>query len=168
MCVCGPNGTWHLFNDAVVQPIHEAEVAKSLSARDDQIGGQGAQTGGQGAQIGGQDADPGVVDAGPGESGAAASDVGQTSAVPVSSSLSAYKSHAVAFLGRNLWCLDCFQAPGKDHRAWRHGRCEGTRPVAAMPSALRQAVARHAVATPELPNRFRGRLAELAGALEDR
>jgi hypothetical protein len=33
--------------------------------------------------------------------------------------LLAYKGHAVAYVGRNLWCLDCFQAPGSAHRSWR-------------------------------------------------
>ena len=79
--------------------------------------------------------------------------------------LLAYKGHAIAYVGRNLWCLDCFQAPGSAHRSWRHGRCEGTLPMHAMPAALRHAIARQPGATQELPSRTRLRWVELARAL---
>jgi len=129
----------------------------------------------------GEDAEPGELDAVPGVSEVAVSSapllpgvhfscLGGASpqhpqVVPCSLPLQAYKGHAVAFVGRNLWCLDCFQAPGKAHRSWRHGRCEGIRPLAALPAALRHAIARQAGATPELPSRTRDRWTELAGAL---
>jgi hypothetical protein len=133
------------------------------------------------AGSGAPDAEPGVLDAGPGESDGVLSSAGGPcfcsgvatpkppvvvqGSQPSPVSLHAYKGHAVAFLGRNLWCLECFQAPGKAHRSWRHGRCDGTRPAAAMPAALRHALARQAEATPELPKRTRDRWTELVGAL---
>ena len=47
---------------------------------------------------------------------------------PVFFSLQPYKAHKVAFVGRSLWCLDCYEVPGSAHRSWRHGRCGGVRP----------------------------------------
>jgi hypothetical protein len=83
----------------------------------------------------------------------------------LTAALLAYKGHAAAHVGRNLWCLDCFQAPGSAHRSWRHGKCEGTLPMHAMPAALRHAIARQPGPTQELPSRTRLRWVELAGAL---
>jgi hypothetical protein len=79
--------------------------------------------------------------------------------------LQAYEGHAVAFAGRSLWCLKCFEVPRSAHRSWRNGRCGGVRPPTAMPPALRDAVLRQPAACSKLHASIRARWAELAGAL---
>ena len=86
-------------------------------------------------------------------------------AEPPRFSLQAYEGHAVAFVGRNLWCLKCFEVPRSAHRSWKHGRCGGVRPPTAMPPALRDGMLRQSAACPKLHASTRARWAVLAGAL---
>ena len=86
-------------------------------------------------------------------------------AEPPRFSLQAYEGHAVAFVGRNLWCLKCFEVPRSAHRSWKHGRCGGVRPPTAMPPALRDGMLRQSAACPKLYASTRARWAVLAGAL---
>jgi len=83
--------------------------------------------------------------------------------------LQPYCSHAVAFIGRSLRCLNCFQAPGRNFRSWRRGRCDGARAPAEMPAELKHALARQPVADPQLDSRIRDRWMELvvAGAVAE-
>ena len=80
-------------------------------------------------------------------------------------SLQPYASHKPAFVGRSLWCLDCFEVPGSAHRSWRHGRCGGPKPPTTMPPALRDGIFRQSAACPKLQASIRARWAVLAGAL---
>ena len=76
-----------------------------------------------------------------------------------------YAQHKAAFVGRSLWCLDCFEAPGSAHRSWRHGRCGGAKPPMSMPPALRDCILRQPAACPKLQAGTRSRWTVLAGAL---
>ena len=80
-------------------------------------------------------------------------------------SLRPYTSHKPAFVGRSLWCLDCFEVPGSAHRSWRHGRCGGPKPPMTMPPALRDGIFRQSAACPKLQACTRSRWTVLAGAL---
>ena len=80
-------------------------------------------------------------------------------------SLRPYASHKPAFVGRSLWCLDCFDVPGFAHRSWRHGRCGGPKPPMTMPPALRDGIFRQSAACPKLQACTRSRWTVLAGAL---
>ena len=80
-------------------------------------------------------------------------------------SLRPYASHKPAFVGRSLWCLDCFEVPGSAHRSWRHGRCGGPKPPMTMPPALRDGIFRQSAACPKLQACTRSRWTVLAGAL---
>ena len=95
------------------------------------------------------------------EAGVGPASLGQ----PQPARLQAYEGHAVAFVGRSLWCLKCFEVPRSAHRSWRNGRCGGVRPPTAMPPALRDAVLRQPAACSKLHASIRARWAELAGAL---
>ena len=77
--------------------------------------------------------------------------------------LQPYLGHAVAFAGRSLWCLYCFEVPGSAHRSWRHGRCGGVRPPSAMPPALRDFFVRQPATCSGLRGSIRARWQELAG-----
>ena len=79
--------------------------------------------------------------------------------------LQPYAAHKPAFVGRSLWCLDCFEMPGSAHRSWRHGRCGGPKPPTTMPPALRDGILRQSAVCPKLQASTRGRWAVLAGAL---
>ena len=79
--------------------------------------------------------------------------------------LQPYMGHAVAYVGRSLWCLNCFEVPRSAHRSWRHGRCGGVRPPSTMPPALRDSVVRQPAACSGLQAGTRARWAVLAGAL---
>ena len=79
--------------------------------------------------------------------------------------LQPYALHKVAHVGRNLWCLDCFEVPGSAHRSWRHGRCGGAKPPMSMPPALRDCILRQPAACPKLQAGTRSRWTVLAGAL---
>ena len=88
--------------------------------------------------------------------------------VPVVSfffALQPYAQHKVAFVGRSLWCIDCFEVPGSAHRSWRHGRCGGAKPPTSIPPALRDSILRQPVADPELEGSTRSRWTVLAAAL---
>ena len=76
-----------------------------------------------------------------------------------------YAQHKVAFIGRNLWCLDCFEVPRSAHRSWRHGRCGGAKPPTSMPPALRDGILRQRAACSKLKAGNGARWAVLAGAL---
>ena len=79
--------------------------------------------------------------------------------------LQPYAVHKAAFVGRSLWCLDCFEVPGSAHRSWRHGRCGGAKPPMSMPPALRDCILRQPAACPKLQAGTRSRWTVLAGAL---
>ena len=79
--------------------------------------------------------------------------------------LQPYAVHKAAFVGRNLWCLDCFEVPGSAHRSWRHGRCGGAKPPTSIPPALRDSILRQPVASPKLEGSTRSRWTVLAAAL---
>ena len=79
--------------------------------------------------------------------------------------LQPYMGHTIAFVGRSLWCLNCFEVPRSAHRSWRHGRCGGVRPSSAMPPALRDSIVRQPAACPGLQAGTRARWAVLAGDL---
>ena len=78
--------------------------------------------------------------------------------------LQPYALHKVAHVGRNLWCLDCFEVPGSAHRSWRHGRCGGAKPPISMPPALRDGILRQPFPCPKLQACIRSRWTVLAGA----
>jgi hypothetical protein len=75
-----------------------------------------------------------------------------------------YVGHSAVFVGRSLWCLKCFEVPGRHHQIWRQGRCGGCRPAIAMPPSLRDAILR-APLRPELPPAVHERWLELAAVL---
>ena len=85
--------------------------------------------------------------------------------VPASFVLQPYAQHKVVFVGRNLWCLDCFEVPRSSHRSWRHGRCGGARSPTFMPPALRDGIRRQGAACPKLHAGTVSRWAVPAGAL---
>ena len=95
------------------------------------------------------------------EAGVGPASLGQ----PQPASLQAYEGHAVAFAGRSLWCLKCFEVPRSAHRSWRHGRCGGVRPPSVMPPVLRDSLLKQPAACPKLQASTRARWAVLAGAL---
>ena len=78
--------------------------------------------------------------------------------------LQPYPQHKVAYVGRNLWCLDCFEVPRSAHRSWRHGRCGGAKPPMSMPPALRDSILRQPLPCPKLQACIRSRWTVLAGA----
>ena len=80
---------------------------------------------------------------------------------PAPFALRPYVGHSAVFVGRSLWCLKCFEVPGRIFQTWRHGRCDGSRPAVAMPPSLRDAILR-APFRPELPTDVHERWAELA------
>ena len=84
---------------------------------------------------------------------------------PLFARLQPYTGHVVAFVGRSLWCLNCFEVPRSAHRSWKHGRCGGVRPPTAMPPALRDYLVRQPAACSGLQASVRARWAELAGDL---
>ena len=99
-----------------------------------------------------------------GSCGSGDADTG-TAGPPLFARLQPYMGHVVAFAGRNLWCLNCFEVPRSAHRSWRHGRCGGVRPPAAMPPASRDCLVRQPAACSGLQASVCARWAELAGDL---
>ena len=80
---------------------------------------------------------------------------------PAPFALRPYVGHSGVFVGRSLWCLKCFEVPGRIFQTWRHGRCDGSRPAVAMPPSLRDAILRAPI-RPDLPTEARERWTELA------
>jgi hypothetical protein len=76
-----------------------------------------------------------------------------------------YAQHKVVFVGRNLWCLDCFEVPRSSHRSWRHGRCGGSRSPTFMPPALMDGIRRQGAVCSKLHAGIAARWSVLAGAL---
>ena len=108
-------------------------------------------------------AEPVLVPAGAPQRKRRRAEVGSVEAGPAPFALRPYLGHLVARVGRSLWCLNCFEVLGRDHLAWRHGRCEGARPAVAMPPGFRDGVLRSPL-KPELLEPLQSRWAVLAGA----
>ena len=85
-------------------------------------------------------------------------------AEPLPMTLQPYVGHLAVKVGRSLWCLRCFETPGGDFRAWRHGRCEVERPPHAMPPGLQAELARARPLGEGLAEAVRGRWQVLATA----
>ncbi len=47
-----------------------------------------------------------------------------------------YFCHLPVNVGRCVWCLNCFEVPGRRYQAWKQGRCGGTKPTYARPPGL--------------------------------
>ena len=86
---------------------------------------------------------------------------------PAPFALRPYVGHSAVFVGRSLWCLKCFEVPGSTFQTWRHGRCDGSRPVVAMPPSLRDAILRAPI-RPDLPTGARERWTELTSFARQR
>jgi hypothetical protein len=85
-------------------------------------------------------------------------------ASPAPFALRPYVSHLPVRVGRCVWCLNCFEVPGRHYHAWKHGRCGGTKPTFAMPPGLRDGIVR-LPERPELPPVMHDRWAALVAAV---
>ena len=82
---------------------------------------------------------------------------------PATFALRLYFCHLPVKVGRCVWCLNCFEAPGRPYQAWKQGRCGGTKPAYAMPPGLCDDIIRMP-GWPDVPPAMHSRWTLLVGA----